>query len=64
MPQAPIRSLRGFQRIHLRAGESRQLSFLLAADDLPKTTVEVSVGGGQPIGSVAFVKAALPAAEH
>jgi beta-glucosidase len=63
-PAAPIRSLVAFQRIHLRAGESRQLSFALGREDLPKTAVDVSVGGGQPIGSVPFVKAALPASEQ
>ncbi len=63
-PDAPIRSLRAFQRIHLRAGESRQLSFALATEDLPRAAVDVSVGGGQPFGSVPFVKAALPASEH
>jgi beta-glucosidase len=63
-PEAPIRSLRAFQRIHLGAGESRQLSFTLGAEDLPKSAVDVSVGGGQPIGSAPFVKVALPGAEH
>ncbi len=56
---APIRSLRGFQRIHLRAGESRQVSFVLGADDLPKTKVEISVGGGQPLGNIPHVKGTL-----
>ena len=56
-PEAPIRSLRGFQRIRLRAGESRQLSFTVAAEDLPKNSgVEISVGGGQPLPNVQFVK--------
>jgi len=41
-PDAPIRSLRGFQRIHLRAGEGRQLTFTLSASDLPKFAVELS----------------------
>jgi beta-glucosidase len=50
-PEAPIRTLRGFERIHLRAGESRQLTFTVPSEDLPKGTVEVSVGGGQPPGS-------------
>jgi beta-glucosidase len=45
---AEVRSLRGFQRIHLRAGESRRVSFTVSLDSLPKSTVEVSVGGGQP----------------
>jgi beta-glucosidase len=56
---AAIRSLRGFQRIHLRAGESRQVTFTVAAGDLPKSTVEVSVGGGQPVGSTPHVKGSL-----
>jgi beta-glucosidase len=47
---APIRSLRGFQRIHLRAGERREVSFSLGPDDLPAPRVEISVGGGQPPG--------------
>ena len=56
---APIRSLRGFQRIHLRAGESRQVTFTVAAGELPKSTVEVSAGGGQPVGSTPYVKGSL-----
>jgi beta-glucosidase len=57
--EAPIRSLRGFQRIHLRAGESRQVSFAVSADDLPKSAVDVSVGGGQPAANVPHVKGSL-----
>ena len=56
---APVRSLRGFLRIHLKAGESRQVKFALAAGDVPKDRVEVSVGGGQPIASTACVKGTL-----
>jgi beta-glucosidase len=56
---AAIRNLRGFQRIHLRAGESRQVTFTVAAADLPKSTGEVSVGGGQPVGSTPHVKGSL-----
>jgi len=56
---APIRSLRGFQRIHLKAGESRQVTFQVAAEDLPKTSVEVSVGGGQPLAGIPHVKGGL-----
>jgi beta-glucosidase len=55
----PIRSLRGFQCIHLKAGESRPVTFTVGAGDLPKTSVEVSVGGGQPIGSTPHVKGTL-----
>ena len=32
---APIRNLRGFQRIHLKPGESRQVKFRLTAADVP-----------------------------
>jgi len=56
---APIRSLRGFQRIHLRAGESSRVSFTLSPSDLPKSTVEISVGGGQPVGDVPHVGGSL-----
>src|SRR4030095_10457085 len=56
---APIRNLRGFQRIHLKVGESRQVSFKVGAEDIPKSKVEISVGGGQPKGSVPHVKGTL-----
>jgi beta-glucosidase len=56
---APIRSLRGFQRIQLRAGEGREVSFTLGVDDLPEAEVEISVGGGQPLGSTPHVKGTL-----
>ncbi len=54
-----MRSLRGFQRIHLRAGESREVTFKLGSDVLPDSTVEISVGGGQPLGSVPHVRGTL-----
>jgi beta-glucosidase len=58
--EAPIRSLRGFQRVHLRAGESRQVSFTLGSDDLPKSKkVDVSVGGEQPVGNIPHVRGKL-----
>jgi beta-glucosidase len=56
---APIRNLRGFQRIHLRRGESRQVTFTVASGDLPKEKVEVSVGGGQPLANIPHLKGAL-----
>jgi beta-glucosidase len=56
---APIRNLRGFQRIHLKPGESRQVKFTLTAADVPAPKVDVSVGGGQPIGSTPCVKGSL-----
>ncbi len=56
---APIRNLRGFQRIHLRAGEGRQVTFTVASSDLPKERVEISVGGGQPLAGIPHVKGGL-----
>ncbi len=55
----PIRQLRGFQRIHLRAGESRDVEFTIAAEDLPKNKVRMSVGGGQPVGRISHVEGVL-----
>ncbi len=55
----PIRSLRGFQRVHLRAGETRRVQFRLGAADVPKEKVRISVGGGQPTGQVPHMEAVL-----
>jgi beta-glucosidase len=52
---APIRSLRGFQRVHLHAGESRLVTFSLTSAELPRTSVEISVGGGQPAAGTPHV---------
>jgi beta-glucosidase len=57
--QAPLRSLRAFQRIHLRAGESRQVTFTVGPDDLPAAKVEISVGGGQPVANIPHVQGTL-----
>jgi beta-glucosidase len=57
--EAPIRNLRGFERIHLRAGESREVTFTVPVAHLPQTTVDISVGGGQPAASVAHVRGKL-----
>jgi beta-glucosidase len=56
---APLRALRGFQRVHLRPGASRIVRFHLRRRDLSMVTGEgdiivargeyaVSIGGGQP----------------
>jgi beta-glucosidase len=58
-PDDPIRQLRGFQRIHLRAGESGEVDFSIPAADLPKDKVRISVGAGQPIGKIAHLDAVL-----
>lgn len=66
---APVRSLRGFQRIHLKAGEIRKVSFKVDAKDmsivdakgtrvLPAGTVDLWIGGGQPGGNRAAAGAA------
>jgi beta-glucosidase len=58
-PGGEVRRLRGFQRIHLRAGERRKVSFILGSADLPKSKVEISVGGGQPLGNIPHLKGKL-----
>ena len=54
-----IRDLRGFERVHLKAGEGKQVEFTLPARDVPKEKVKISVGGGQPVGAVAHVEGVL-----
>ena len=56
---APIRSLRGLQRIHLKACESGAVKFTVAAEDVPKEKVEIIAGGGQPVGSTPHVNGLL-----
>jgi beta-glucosidase len=59
VPGAPLRALRGFQRIHLQPGESKRLRFELKDRDLsmvteagepiiPEGKYSLSIGGGQP----------------
>jgi beta-glucosidase len=56
---APIKALKGFQRLSLKAGESKIIKFVLSPDDLSVVTetgtlkqmkgkIMISVGGGQP----------------
>jgi beta-glucosidase len=52
---APIRSLRGFQRIRLKAAERREVTFVLPAASLPESPVAISVGGGQPLAGIPHV---------
>jgi beta-glucosidase len=54
-----IRELRGFQRIHLRAGESRQIKFTVNAADIPTTNAAFSVGGAQPVAGASFTRGTL-----
>ena len=57
--KGPLRALKGFQRISLKAGESKVIQFELASEQLslidetgkmyqPKDKVQISIGGGQP----------------
>jgi beta-glucosidase len=55
--EAPVRQLRGFQRIHLRAGESREVRFTIG--ELPKGAVKLSVGGGQPLTGIQHLDAMM-----
>ncbi|MGN6417944.1 MAG: glycoside hydrolase family 3 C-terminal domain-containing protein [Pseudobacter sp.] len=56
---SPIRALKGFQRLSLKAGESRNIQFVLSPETLsvvnkdgklvqPTERISISVGGGQP----------------
>jgi beta-glucosidase len=55
-PDGAIRTLRGFQRVHLRAGESKEVKFSLDGENLPKDRIRITLGGGQPIGKIPFVE--------
>jgi beta-glucosidase len=59
---APIRALRNFRRIHLKAGETRNVTFRVDARDMsivdaagrrvvPPGAVDLWIGGGQPGGA-------------
>jgi len=54
-----IRDLRGFERVHLKPGESREVEFTVGAGDLPNTKVKISVGGGQLVAGVPHVEGEL-----
>ena len=55
----PIRTLRGFQRLHLRAGESRNVEFQIPAENVPKAKTKVAAGGGQPVPQIPHVDGVL-----
>jgi beta-glucosidase len=67
-PGAPIRALKGFERVHLAPGETRHLIFTLDPRDLSLVTeqgehviepgsYDVFVGGSQPIEGARGVRA-------
>ncbi len=66
----PVRSLKGFERISLKSGESREVRFTLSPDDLTlvgsrgesvpmRGALEISVGGCQPVATSSFVSKTL-----
>jgi beta-glucosidase len=66
MPGTPLKALRGFTRVHLKSGESRQVKLTLAPRDLSYVNDAgdrmmaagdylITVGGGQPGTSAAHV---------
>ncbi len=66
VPGAPLRALRGFQRVHLDAGASQNVEFQLNPRDMsmvtdagdivvPQGKYTVSIGGGQPDTGAATV---------
>jgi beta-glucosidase len=55
-PYGAIRSLRGFQRVHLRAGESKDVKFTVTGEDLPKDRIKLTLGGAQPVSKAPFVE--------
>jgi beta-glucosidase len=61
---APLRSLRGFRRIHLGAGESQEVKFTVGLGELPASAVAISVGGGQPLSGTPHVKGILQRARE
>jgi beta-glucosidase len=56
----PIRELCGLERIHLQAGQARDVQFTVALTTLPAAApagkIIVSVGGGQPLPGTRFVE--------
>jgi beta-glucosidase len=54
-----LRELKGFQRVHLKAGESRELTFTLNPSELPKEKVAFTAGGGQAGPDVSSVRGTL-----
>jgi len=69
VPGAPVRSLQGFQRVHLKAGETRRVRFALdgaamsvvgpdGARSIAPGPVALWIGGGQPVARPGLAKAA------
>ncbi len=70
VPGAPLRALRGFQRVHVEAGANQNVEFQLNPRDMsmvtdagdiviPQGKYTVSIGGGQPDTGAATVNGSL-----
>jgi beta-glucosidase len=66
VPGAPLKALRGFQRVHLEPGASQKVKFELQPRDLsivteageivvPEGEFTLSIGGGQPRTGAPYV---------
>ncbi len=61
-PDAPYRELKGFERLHLAPGETRTVTFMIQARELPRGHLRISIGGGQPLPEfpgIAYVEGML-----
>jgi beta-glucosidase len=52
-------ALKGFRRVHVDAGQSRTVKFVLAPEELAGR-ITISVGGGQPVAGTQFVQTTFP----
>jgi beta-glucosidase len=62
-PGAPVRDLRGFERVHLVPGETRIVEFALNPEEFGDQAgpLRISAGGGQPIAKWStYVETVLP----
>jgi beta-glucosidase len=68
VPGAPVRSLHGFMRVHLKAGETKSVAFKLDAQAMSTVAADGSrsvqpgrvklwIGGGQPVARPGLAKA-------
>jgi beta-glucosidase len=48
IPRQPLRALASFRRIHLKAGETREVRFPIKIPAGATGPLEISMGGGQP----------------
>jgi beta-glucosidase len=60
-PNSALPELKGFQRVHIEAGQDRIVQFAVNADQLvTASSITVSVGGGQPVSGTPFVQTTIP----